>query len=88
MTQAILDSYIDRGRDWPPFDRSIYPPLPPVITPESHYENYLPVLVLKDLTVAWTDRNWFLREQDFVYLESRLAAMLVERGIARKAGIS
>ncbi len=51
------------------------------------YSSYVPVLILKDFDVAWTDRNWFLREQDFVYLESRLAAMLVERGIARKTEI-
>ena len=89
MTQAILDSYIDRdhGHDLSPFDRSIYPPLPPVTTPESHYENYLPVLILKDFNVAWTDRNWYLHEQDLVYLDERLGAILIFRGIARRTEV-
>ncbi len=88
MTQAILDSYIDRdhGHDLSPFDRSIYPPLPPV-TRLSHYENYLPVLILKDFNVAWTDRNWYLHEQDLVYLDERLGAILISRGIARKTEV-
>lgn len=63
-----------------------YTPLPPV-TRLSHYENYLPVLILKDLNVAWTDRNWYLHEQDLVYLDERLGAILISRGIARKTEV-
>lgn len=89
MIQASLDRYIIKNSDGntAPFDRSIYPPPPPVTTPESHYENYLPVLVLKDFNVAWTDRNWYLHEQDLVYLDERLGAILISRGIARKTEV-
>ncbi len=86
MTQAILDSFDrDDGHDLSPFDRSIYPPLLPVT--RLHYENYLPVLILKDFNVAWTDRNWYLHEQDLVYLDEKLATILISRGIARKTEV-
>ena len=48
------------------------------------YDNYVPVLVLKDFDVAWTDRNWYLHEQDIVYLDEKLATMLIGRSIAKK----
>ncbi len=51
------------------------------------YAHYVPVLVLKDLNVAWTDRNWYLHEQDLVYLDEKLATILIERGIARKTEV-
>ncbi len=52
------------------------------------YTHYVPVLVHKDLNIAWTDRNWFLHDQDIIYLDPRLASLLVERGIARKTEVS
>ncbi len=42
------------------------------------------VLIAKDINVAWTDRNWYLHSQDIVYLDEKLASILVMRGIARK----
>ena len=41
------------------------------------------VLVLKDINVAWTDRDWYFHSQDLVYLNEDLATILVRRGIAR-----
>ena len=51
------------------------------------YLNYAPVLVLKDINVAWTDRNWYLHEQDLVYLDEKLATILIDRGIAKKTEV-
>ena len=45
------------------------------------------VLILKDLNVAWNDRDWYLHSQDLVYLDEELASILVERGIARELNI-
>lgn len=45
------------------------------------------VVILKDLNVAWTDRDWSLRSQDLVYLDDKLANILIERGIARKVEV-
>lgn len=42
------------------------------------------VLILGNINVAWTDRNWYLHSQDIVYLDEKLASILVMRGIARK----
>ena len=42
------------------------------------------VLIMRNLNVAWTDRNWYLHSQDIVYLDEKLASVLVMRGIARK----
>ena len=46
------------------------------------------VLVLKGISVAWTDRDWYLHEQDLVYLNEDLATILVRRGIARIVNLS
>ena len=42
------------------------------------------VLIIRNLNVAWTDRNWYLHSQDIVYLDERLASILVMRGMAKK----
>lgn len=42
------------------------------------------VMIMKDFNVAWTDRNWYLHSQDIVYLDEKLASVLIMRGIARK----
>lgn len=42
------------------------------------------MLIVKDINVAWTDRNWYLHSQDIVYLDEKLASILVMRGIAKK----
>ena len=42
------------------------------------------VLIAKDINVAWTDRNWYLHSQDIVYLDEKLASVLIMRGTARK----
>ena len=46
------------------------------------------VLVLKDINVAWRDRDWYLHEQDLVYLNEDLATILVGRGIAKIVNLS
>ena len=50
-------------------------------------DTMLLVLILKDLNVAWNDRDWYLHSQDLVYLDEELASILVERGIARELNI-
>jgi|GEM_PF-6617596 hypothetical protein len=45
------------------------------------------VLILKDFSVAWVDRDWYLHEQDLVYLDVKLASLLIGRGIARKTEV-
>ena len=42
------------------------------------------VMIMKDFNVAWTDTNWYLHSQDIVYLDEKLASVLIMRGIARK----
>ena len=56
-------------------------------TPRAREETSVLVLILKDLNVAWTDRNWYLHEQDLVYLDEKLATILISRGIARKTEV-
>lgn len=51
-------------------------------------KEFEPVIILKDFKVAWLDRDWILHEQDLVYLDPQLVAILVERGIARKTPLS
>ncbi len=50
-------------------------------------QGYVPSLVLKEINVSWKDRDWYLHPQDFVYLDEDLAAILVERGMARKVEV-
>ncbi len=40
------------------------------------------VIVLSEINVAWTDRDWYLHPQDLVYLDKGLAAILAERRVA------
>ena len=42
------------------------------------------VLIMRNLNVAWTDGNWYLHSQDILYLDEKLASVLIMRGIARK----
>ena len=56
-------------------------------TPRAREETSVLILILKGLNVAWTDRNWYLHEQDLVYLDEKLATILIERGIARKTEV-
>ena len=46
------------------------------------------VSILQDFNVAWTDRNWYLHAQDLVYLDEKLADLLVTRNIARRINLS
>ncbi len=46
------------------------------------------VSILQDFNVAWTDRNWYLHAQDLVYLDEKLADLLVTRKIARRIDLS
>jgi DNA replication initiation complex subunit (GINS family) len=72
MTQLTFDSFLQEAAD---------PDVKKVTG-----KQYIMVLILKDFSVAWTDRNWYLHEQDLVYLDPGLASLLAERGIARRAG--
>ena len=78
MTQLTFDSFLQEAGP----ERA-----DPVVNNLSG-NHYVLVLVLKDFSVAWTDRNWYLHEQDLVYLDPRLASLLVERGIARRTEVS
>jgi hypothetical protein len=44
---------------------------------------YVTVLVLVDIGIAWTDRDWHFHAQDIVDIDSRLAELMVRRGMAR-----
>ncbi len=55
--------------------------------PRAREETSVLVLILKDFSVAWTDRNWYLHEPDLVYLDEKLATILIDRGIARKTEV-
>lgn len=48
--------------------------------------NNSPILVaiLQDFNVAWHDRDWHFHKQDIAHVPGVLAALLIERGIARK----
>ena len=46
---------------------------------------YVTVLVLVDIEIAWTDRDWHFHAQDIVDLDSRLARTMIERRWARMA---
>ena len=47
--------------------------------------HYVPVLVLVDVSIAWTDKDWHFHAQDIVDLDSRLARTMIKRGWARMA---
>jgi len=85
MIQSSLDRFavISQERKTVPFDHPVYPAHAPIQPAVSRFDSYQPVLVLSDINVAWTDRDWHLRGQDIVYLDPRLASLLVKRGIAR-----
>ena len=74
MTQLTFDSFL--REDQVPHEQS-----------GTREETSALVLILKDFSVAWTDRNWYLHEQDLVYLDEKLATILIERGIARKTEV-
>ena len=76
MTQLTFDSFIREEEHTSPE------------TGKNKAETSILVLILKDFSVAWTDRNWYLHDQDMVYLDPRLASLLAERGIARRTAIS
>ena len=80
MTQLTFDSFIREEDKAAPHSN-------PVVN-SAATNQYVLVLILKDFSVAWTDRNWYLHEQDMVYLDPRLASLLAERGIARRTAIS
>ena len=80
MTQLTFDSFIREE------DKSA-PHSNPVVN-SAATNQYVLVLILKDFSVAWTDRNWYLHDQDLVYIDQRLASLLVERGIARRTEVS
>ena len=46
---------------------------------------YVTVLVLVDIEIAWKDRDWHFHAQDIVDLDSRLARTMIERGWFRMA---
>jgi hypothetical protein len=54
--------------------------------PLTHPVHMVPVLIIEDINVAWNDRDWFLHKQDLVYLDTALAKILLERGIAKDTG--
>ena len=47
--------------------------------------HYVPVLVLVDVSIAWTDRDWHFHAQDIVDIDSELARTMIERRWARMA---
>jgi DNA replication initiation complex subunit (GINS family) len=75
MTQLTFDSFLQEEKNASPE------------AGKNKAESSILVLILKDFSVAWTDRNWYLHEQDLVYLDPRLALLLAERGIARKTEV-
>ena len=76
MTQLTFDSFLQEEKNASPE------------TGKNKAESSILVLILKDFSVAWTDRNWYLHDQDLVYLDPRLASLLVERGIARRTAVT
>ncbi len=58
--------------------------LEPEFAQDNGHATQVIVSILKDFNVAWTDRNWYLHAQDLVYLDEKLADLLVKRSIARK----
>ncbi len=47
--------------------------------------SYKAVLILKDLNVAWFDRNYFLEKNDICSdVPSDLAGILISRGVAKE----
>ena len=80
MTQLTFDSFIREEDKAAPYSN-------PVVNSVAT-NRYVLVLILKDFSVAWTDRNWYLHDQDLVYIDQRLASLLVERGIARRTEVS
>ena len=80
MTQLTFDSFIREE------DKAALHSNPIVCNATGN--QYVLVLILKDFSVAWTDRNWYLHDQDLVYIDQKLAALLVERDIARRTEVS
>ena len=80
MTQLTFDSFIREEDKAAPHSN-------PIVC-NATGNQYVLVRILRDFSVAWTDRNWYLHEQDMVYLDPRLASLLAERGIARRTAIS
>ena len=52
--------------------------------PQPVNNNPILVAILQDFNVAWYDRDWHFHKQDIAHVPGELAALLVERGIARK----
>jgi len=44
---------------------------------------YVTVVVLADISIAWTDRDWHFHAQDIVDLDPKLAELMIRRGMAR-----
>ena len=44
---------------------------------------YVTVLVLVDISIAWTDRDWHFHNQDIADIDTELAELMVKRGMAR-----
>lgn len=45
-------------------------------------DGYVLVRILADLSVAWDPKDYKLRKNDIVHVPERLAAILIQRGIA------
>jgi hypothetical protein len=46
------------------------------------------VSIMKDFNASWYDRDWYFHAQDIVHVPGDLAALLINRGIARKISIN
>ena len=44
---------------------------------------YVTVLVLVDISIAWKDRDWHFHSQDIVDIDSELAELMIRRGMVR-----
>ena len=44
---------------------------------------YVTVLVLKDIAIAWKDKDWHFHNQDIVDIDSELAELMIRRGMVR-----
>ena len=44
---------------------------------------YVTVLVLVDIEIAWKDRDWHFHNQDIADIDTELAELMVKRGWAR-----
>ena len=48
---------------------------------------YVTVVVLVDIEIAWTDRDWHFHSQDIVNIDRELAETMAKRGMARTVSL-